>query len=120
MIATITWVLLSSLGLVARDQGDFETARLYLEKSLEIYIQLDDPRGQGVSISNLGLVARSQGDYEAARLYHEEALKIHKQLGNLLKQATDLSHLGLVAMIQEDYGGCTPLSCRGSENLHSV
>jgi Tfp pilus assembly protein PilF len=92
---------LGNLGTVARNQGDYDAARTYLQQSHELHTDLGNPSGRAANLGNLGLVAMDQGDYDAARTYHQQALEIDIKLGNPLGQAQDL---GGLALVEEEVG----------------
>jgi tetratricopeptide (TPR) repeat protein len=71
---------LNSLGIVAKNQGDFARARQLHEESLEIKKKIGDREGIAYSLGNLGGVAAASGNLaEGMRLYGE-ALTILEQL----------------------------------------
>jgi Uncharacterized enzyme of heme biosynthesis len=60
----------------AFQMADYETALEVLNTSLELYRQLGDKAGEGVTLSSIGLVYYSTGDYQKALSYYQDALKI--------------------------------------------
>jgi predicted ATPase/class 3 adenylate cyclase len=94
---------LNGAGLMARDQGDYDSARSLHEECLGISRELGDKRNIAGSLHNLGILARSQGDYEKARSLCEEALAINQETGNRRWQAANLVVLGGLAQSQGDY-----------------
>lgn len=95
---------LTSAGMLARWQGDYAAARVYLEQSLALARAREEPREVAFALLNLGYVAAPQGDYAAARAYLEECLAIARKLNDDWTIATALSTLGKVAEFQSDYG----------------
>ena len=93
---------LNGAGNLAKNQGDYEAARLLHEESLAIRRELGDTRGVAVSLHNLGFVAEQQGDYEKARALHEECLVIRRELRDKRGIAHSLLHLGNAASYQGD------------------
>jgi tetratricopeptide (TPR) repeat protein len=96
---------LMNLGCVARDQGNYDRARVLSEETLAIARGLNTPRGQSMTanaLNNLGLISMEQGEYGAARAYYEEALAMNRALGNQANAAAVLMHLGTVALKQDD------------------
>ena len=54
--------------------GQYDKAKEYLEKALDIKIQTGDKRGEASSLGNLGTVFISLGQYDKAKEYLEKAL----------------------------------------------
>ncbi|MCW3099654.1 MAG: adenylate/guanylate cyclase protein, partial [Chthonomonadaceae bacterium] len=94
---------LNGAGALACYQGDYASARGYLEESLTIEREIGDRQGIAVSLNNLGAVAHNQGDYASARGYYEESLTIYREVGDRQGIAHVLGNLGLEADIQGDY-----------------
>jgi non-specific serine/threonine protein kinase len=90
-------------GILARQQGDYGSARRLYEECLEIRRRLGDRRGVAEALNSLGLVVREQGDYAAAYAMHSESLQIRRSLGDDLGIANALTNLGLVVAAQGDY-----------------
>ncbi|CAF4687816.1 unnamed protein product, partial [Didymodactylos carnosus] len=66
------------MGLVYKNQGDYEKALKYYEKSLEIKLISLPPNHPDIATTynNIGLVYDNQGDYEKALKYYEKDLEI--------------------------------------------
>ncbi|HLK57591.1 MAG TPA: tetratricopeptide repeat protein [Chthonomonadaceae bacterium] len=94
---------LNGAGVLALNQGDYASARTYLESSLQILREIGDRQGIATSLFNLGNVAGKQGDYASARSYHEQSLEIFRELGYKVGIAASLINLGNVAYFQGDY-----------------
>lgn len=91
------------LGLVARYQGDYETARAYYEGSLSLRREIGYKRGVADCLNNLGVLAMHQGDYETARAYYEDSLHIRREIGQRQGMALALLNLGVIAAFQGEY-----------------
>src|SRR5579884_1029708 len=87
---------LYAAGVLARMQGDYTTARLFLEQSLALQRELDNKLDIACSLSELGTVAKVQGDYAAARALQEESLALRRELGDKVGIAVSLGNLGNV------------------------
>ncbi|CAF1463574.1 unnamed protein product [Adineta steineri] len=69
------------LGIIKDDQGEYQEALPYFEKSLAIF-QKTHPSNHhrlGTSYNNIGLVYHSMGDYPKALSSHEKAITIRQQ-----------------------------------------
>ena len=95
--------VLTTLGTLAIATSDFSSARDLHEKSLELYRELNDTRGQAQALSDLGRTAFEQGDYSSAQPYATEGLQLWRELNDDFGSATALNTLGLVACEQGDY-----------------
>ena len=89
-------MLLSNLGDVLADQGDFCRPHLPLSQGLEIARQIGNRQSEGIGLGSLGIVSHRQGDYAAARDYLEQGLALFRQIGNRWAEAVGLIHLGEV------------------------
>lgn len=90
-------------GQLARTQGDYAAARVYLEESLALYRALDDARGMAHVLLCTGFVARVQEEYGAARALLDEGLACARAIGETVVTAATLHHLGMIAAdVQED------------------
>lgn len=93
----------STLGTLAIACADFAAARDYHTRSLELYRESNDLRGQAQSLSDLGRVAFEQGDYSIAGPHAAEGLLLWRELQDDYGAAAALNTLGLVACEQGDY-----------------
>jgi len=81
-------------GNLANQQGDAAIARGLQLRSLELYRQIGDLRGEASTCMNLGNAAYSQGDYAASRAWHEQALELFRRLADTAHIAMNLNNLG--------------------------
>ena len=86
---------LNGAGILARAQGNYASARTYLEASLEIQKNLEDWVGVANALNSLGLLAYVQGDHTLACDLHEQALSYRQKLGDQRGIAISLNNLGL-------------------------
>ncbi|MBL8153934.1 MAG: tetratricopeptide repeat protein, partial [Anaerolineae bacterium] len=96
---------LINLGLTHHELGDFEAARSYVERGLEISRSVE---GDGLRYVIFGLVTlssilRKQGQLVSARPYPVEALALAESLGEIWFIALTHLELGLVAIESRDY-----------------
>jgi predicted ATPase/transcriptional regulator with XRE-family HTH domain len=84
-------------GNLARAQGQYRPAKLFLEDSLKLS-RLTNQAGEIVqSLHDLGLIYWYQHDYEEAEAHLNEALQLNSGTGDLKLTATVLNQLGLIA-----------------------
>lgn len=86
---------LNGAGILARAQGNYASARAYLQASLEIQKILADWVGVANALNSLGLLAYVQGDHTQACDLHEQALAYRQKLGDQRGIAISLNNLGL-------------------------
>jgi non-specific serine/threonine protein kinase len=67
---------------MARDSGDFSVAESRAREALELYRQLDDPRGLAHSTLWLGSAIADQRDFETARELFEDSGRRFRELGD--------------------------------------
>jgi predicted ATPase/class 3 adenylate cyclase len=82
--------LLANLADLAREEGELEQARTYLEESRQL-------GGGARALLSLGFIFFEQGKLEQARESYEEALVGFAETGNSFNHAVTLGHLGGVA-----------------------
>src|SRR5207249_3925660 len=72
--------MLGGAGALAYYQGDFGRASAYLEASLALWRQVDEPRGVGWVLHRLALLAESRGEYERAAALCAESVALWREL----------------------------------------
>lgn len=85
--------ILGSIGLVYSRLNNYPKALEYYNKSLKIFEEIRDIKGQGVVLSNIGIVYLDLTNYKKAILFFEKALAINEKLGvksNLIKNLGNL------------------------------
>ncbi|HYM06492.1 MAG TPA: protein kinase [Terriglobales bacterium] len=94
---------LFAAGVLAADQGDYESAQSLAEESLEIARELKDNSGVAVALNALAVYARERGRVAAASALFEESLSLCRELGDRMAAARALSNLASVVRLQGDY-----------------
>jgi predicted ATPase/class 3 adenylate cyclase len=96
---------LAALGAVAgATNKENEQARIYSEKGLAIFREIENLLGVIVSLANLGRLAVRQGDYDAARRWLDELLTLENQIGKRGESIISNLHvLGELALRKGDY-----------------
>jgi tetratricopeptide (TPR) repeat protein len=93
---------LHALGLVALDQGDYDTAHGLFEESLHLFQEFAKRHVPG-SLVNLGAVAHAQGNYDQARLYAQEALDSAREVDDPMYEGMAFRFLGDIASHDGDH-----------------
>ena len=90
------------VGDIAEYEGEYATARSYLERSLEIWRSgPEDPRLANC-LRVTARIAASQRDFDAARRFAEESLAVARRLSVREVEATAHNVLGMVSLRQGD------------------
>ena len=95
--------VLNSLGMLAREQGDYARAVVFYKESLALCHELHNTYVGAWVLHGLGLVASDQDDLERVKALFEECLALQREVGNRVGIAVALNHLGDVARWQGDY-----------------
>lgn len=89
------------LGLVYRQQGKFEEARVAFERDLSLNRQIDNRQFEARSLNALGIIEQTRRNFHEAIHYYRQALTIREQIGDragvgasLLNIAQNLSTVG--------------------------
>jgi tetratricopeptide (TPR) repeat protein len=95
------------LGSVKGDQGEYQEAITFYDKSLEIYKQILPPNhlNLGVSYANIGVVYNDMGNYPKALSYYEKALEIRQESlpSNHPDLASSYNNIGIVYKNMGDF-----------------
>jgi predicted ATPase/class 3 adenylate cyclase len=94
---------LSSAGILAESQGDYERATALQEEALALRRKIGDRLGTTASLTELGINARLLGDLGRATTLHEQALALWREIGDKQGIAGSLYELGLLALTRGDY-----------------
>ena len=79
-----------------RSLFDYEKAKEYYDKWLEINIEIGDRQGEANAYGNLGIVFESLAKYDIAKEYYEKALEINIESGDRQGEANAYGNLGIV------------------------
>ena len=94
---------LFAAGVLASEQGDYDSADALVRESLEIARQLRDKQGVAVSLNALAIHQRDRGDVAAAHSLFEESLVQWRELEDHKAVARSLSNLANVVKLQGDF-----------------
>ena len=100
--STVRFKLLSGLGWLAYNKGDYETGRKRFEEALAEGKMAGDKKQIAESFRGLAGALHSQGDYRAARRFEEKGLAIHRELNDKFGIAKSLNGLGSLARTEGD------------------
>jgi CHAT domain-containing protein/tetratricopeptide (TPR) repeat protein len=84
-------------------RGQYQAAIEDWQTVLSIYRQLNDRRGEAISIRNLGLIQKSLEEYEQAISLYKQSLEIFGEIGDRQNEAKSLNTLGNLYREQGEY-----------------
>lgn len=96
--------VLHESGTLAAQQGAYDAARSFYERSLGIRRAQAETRLIASLLSNLAILSRFQNDYYTAGQLNEEALALRRKIGDRLGVAVSLNNLGLLRRYQGQHG----------------
>ena len=91
---------------IAAKQGDFTTARVTYEMTLDAFRSMGDQGGMAVALNGLGDVAVALGDHSGARELYRQSLAGFRQVDDLWGVAAVLRDLGDLASRDNDPDAC--------------
>lgn len=95
--------LLTNLGALEADLGDYQTGLTYLRRALEAWDQQPkDHHEKTAALNNLGRTYSRLGDYETALRFYEEALERNRTADDREWVAKTLHNIGWVHFALED------------------
>ena len=97
--------VLHNLANIATKQGDYETARITYEMSLEAFRSTGDDRAIAVALNGLGDVAAGRGDHAGGRELYRQSLAKFRQIDDPWGVAAVLRDLGDLACGDGDPAG---------------
>jgi tetratricopeptide (TPR) repeat protein len=93
---------LNFLGTLAWEQGDYDAALSFGQRSLELYQELGDRLGTAYAFCTVGQVFSTRGHYALGQSYYQDGLAIYRELGNSQELAAGLDSLGYVTWLLGD------------------
>ena len=86
---------LHSIGRSYYRLKDYINSINYYEMALQVRRNIQDKKGEVLTLNNIGLVYEGQNNYTKAIEYHFQALKLSKESGDLVQQGKSLNNIGL-------------------------
>ncbi|CAF3818168.1 unnamed protein product [Adineta steineri] len=100
-------LLYHQLGLIKRNQGDYNEALLSYEKALEIYQKFlpEDHPDLATSFNNIGQVYKNMGEYSKALSFYEKSLDIFQKTlpSKHTSLAISYNNIGLIQRFMGEY-----------------
>jgi predicted ATPase/DNA-binding CsgD family transcriptional regulator len=112
--------VLNGAGALAWVQGDYEIARRFHTKCLELRKMIEDEVGIAGSHHNLGVIDLFQNHLEEAADHFQESISLYNEVGDRWGAADGLLQLGSVLRKQKDYEGARRHTQQGLEILREI
>jgi len=87
--------ILSRIGLLFKN-NDYEKSKEYLQKSLDISIEINDSVGVARDLHNIALIYQNRKSFDTARIYYQQAMFINEKIGKWDYYATNLLNLAII------------------------
>jgi tetratricopeptide (TPR) repeat protein len=95
--------VLSNMGMVYMDQGDYVAATQRVQEALQMSYETGNLYSIGSCLDVLSGIAYLQGDYSTARSYALRSLAIYRQINDPINIAGQLNNLGSICEGERDY-----------------
>lgn len=94
-----------NLGRALLQTSDYAGAARAFQRALDLYRQLDSPRGQAGMLTDLGRLLYRTGDRSGAFAAFDEGLALYRRLGDKLGQAAIQNERGRLSQFSSDFQG---------------
>lgn len=84
----------NSSGALAFATGDYDRANLFLQRALNLRLEIEDSEGIAATYNNLGNLAWNRSDLHTARQYFESGAQMAEEIENYKLLASILNNLG--------------------------
>ena len=91
-------------GICCRSLSDFDSALKYYNKSLKIYKESSDVKGESKVLNSIANIYYSTSDYKNALGYYKKTLDTIENTGDVKYKATVLANIALTHQAQENIG----------------
>lgn len=96
-------VILNNLGIIAKEQADYDKAFDYHNRARKIREDSKDYLGLTQTYNNIAATYHASGDKNLARSYFEQALELSREHGFLSSMVIALNYLKQIAESNNDY-----------------
>lgn len=94
----------NDLGIVHREQGDFEEARARCKRALALNRQSGNRKGEAEALNSLGVTAYYQRDFGEALVHYRQAVEISRSIGDRTGEGWFLQNLAMAIKETGEYG----------------
>jgi serine phosphatase RsbU (regulator of sigma subunit) len=95
--------LLNNLGYIHVFQHNLKQALTYFNESLQLYIDIKDEEGIGISYNNIGLLYSKLKDNKESLKYYNKSLAIREKIGDMKGLAKCLNNIGIIHRQNGEY-----------------
>ncbi len=90
--------VLYTLGSMAYEMGSYIQGESWLDESVTLLRELNDPQNEAWSVMYLGMIALKQGDYPTSRAHHTHALKLAREREDEFQEGIHITNLARVSL----------------------
>ncbi|MBL8253175.1 MAG: tetratricopeptide repeat protein, partial [Candidatus Competibacter sp.] len=90
-------------GATCFSMSQYDEAKLFYEKALDIHRAVGDRVGEGNTLNGIGLIYKAWGDNTTALRYLEDALVVHQAIDNQAEESTTLNNISQIYQARGDY-----------------
>ncbi len=94
--------ILSRIGLMFKG-NDVDKSKEYLQRSLDISIEINDSIGIARDLNNIALIYQKQKIFDTAQVYYKQAMRINEKIGNWNYYATNLLNLANIEKQNDNF-----------------
>jgi len=95
--------VLSQMGYITGETGQYAEAATYLFEAAEIFQALEETAKLGVTYNRIGLLYRSMKDYDTAEVYHQKHIDTAEALADSAMMLNAYSNMGVLKMENTQY-----------------
>jgi tetratricopeptide (TPR) repeat protein len=98
-------ITLNNLGCYHARLGELAQGRTRCEQALQLFLDIGNPYGQGITLESLGDIYHQFGDHDRAIAHYRLAADHYRQAGDLYSLARTLALLGDTCQAVADTAG---------------
>ncbi|HRP55837.1 tetratricopeptide repeat protein [Agriterribacter sp.] len=103
LVGSSASLVLPNIGLVYKDLGQYDSALIYQNQSLEAFRALNSKQGMASAYGNIGVIYDLKAQPDRAISYHLKALELNEVSGNQRRMASDYTNLGAAHLQLHNY-----------------
>lgn len=96
-------VLLSNLGLLFKEKGDFKRAFEMHLKAYSVNKKINNLQGIADNLNNIGIILYNKNDFDNAIINYKESIKIYNMIGDYSNKAKVMNNMGLLYLEERKF-----------------